>query len=70
MAAISHVFTIDYVAEMLGVAETLIDELCIGLEPKDGYLWVYGPGDQQTQAFTPCGIECLRQLIVDEQRRL
>ncbi len=68
MAAISHVFTIARVAEMLDVDEDRLWDISNGMEPEDGHLWVYGPGDEQTVAFTPDGIEYLRQLIADSQK--
>lgn len=67
MAAISHVYTIARVAEMLGVDEERLWDLSLGMEPEDGHLWVYGPGDEQTPAFTDFGIENLRQLIADSR---
>jgi len=44
MAAISTVFTIGYVANLLGEDEDWLFELSIGMEPEDGSLWVYGEG--------------------------
>jgi hypothetical protein len=51
MAAITTVFTITYVAEMLGEDEDWLWELSIDMLPKDGCLRVYGVGE---------GIECLK----------
>ena len=67
MAAISHVFTTARAAEILGVDEDRLHELSIEMEPEDGCLLVYGPGDQETVAFTPDSIEYLRQLIADSR---
>ena len=67
MAAISHIYTIARVAEMLGVDEEQLWDISLGMEPEDGHLWVYGPGDQQTVAFTSDGIEYLQQLIADSK---
>lgn len=33
------------------------------MEPEDGLIWVYGPGDEKTIAFTDFGIEQLQELI-------
>ena len=66
MAAISFVYTIARVAEMLGVDEERLDEIALGLEPEDGRLWVYGPGEEATLAFTRAGVELLKQLIADQ----
>ena len=54
MAAISAVFAINYVAEMLGEDEDWLHELSIDMFPEDGCLRVYG-------------IECLKQIIADER---
>ena len=42
MVAISSVFTISYVANLLGEDEDWLHDLSIGMEPEDGSLWVYG----------------------------
>jgi hypothetical protein len=42
LAAISHVFTISYVAEKLGDDEEWLLELQIDMFPEDGCLRVYG----------------------------
>ena len=66
MAAISHVFTIGYVAQMLERDEDLLWDLSDELEPQDGVLWVYDINDGQTRAFTLAGIEVLRGMIKDQ----
>jgi hypothetical protein len=66
MAAISHVFTIDYVAKMLGEDVEWLWELRIDMEPEDGALWVHGIGQNGVPAFTQLGIECLEQIIARE----
>ncbi|AUN33947.1 hypothetical protein C0V82_26420 (plasmid) [Niveispirillum cyanobacteriorum] len=33
------------------------------MEPEDGCLWVYGPDQDQTIAFTPFSLENLKDLI-------
>ena len=68
MAAISFVYTIARVAEMLGVNEERLDDIALGLEPEDGRLRVYGPGEEATLAFTRAGVELLEQLIADQGR--
>jgi hypothetical protein len=67
MAAISAVFTISYVANLLGEDEDWLFELSIDMEPEDGSLWVYGVGEDGVSAFTQDGIENLRQLIADKR---
>ena len=67
MAAISAVFTITYVAEILGEDEDWLDELSIDMFSEDGRLRVYGVGEDSVTAFTEYGIECLKQIITDER---
>jgi hypothetical protein len=44
--------------------EALVQALWIReMEPEDGVLAVYGPGDESTPAFTDLGLENLRELI-------
>ena len=67
VAAIASVFTIGYVANLLGEDEDWLHELSIDMFPEDGRLWVYGVGEHGVTAFTEDGIENLRQIIVDER---
>jgi len=67
MAAISAVFTIGYVANLLGEDENWIFDLSINMFPEDGCLWVHGVGEDGVPAFTRDGIENLRQIIADAQ---
>jgi hypothetical protein len=67
VAAISAVFTIDHVANLLGEDEDWLFDLSIGMEPEDGSLWVYGVGEDGVPAFTRDGIDNLRQIIADER---
>lgn len=67
MAGIPHVFTIARVAEMLSEDEEWLREISINMDPEEGHLWVYGVGDGQVPAFTQYGIECLKQIIIEER---
>ena len=67
MAALSAVFTIDYVAKLLGEDEDWLYELSISMFPEDGCLHVYGIGEDGVTAFTQYGIDCLKQIIDDER---
>jgi len=67
LAAVAAVFTIGYVANMLGEDERWLHELSIDMFPEDGCLHVYGVGDDGVTAFTEYGIECLQQIIADER---
>ncbi|WP_246226236.1 hypothetical protein [Chelativorans xinjiangense] len=46
MAAVAHVFTLAYVAELLG--EDWLHEISIEMEPEDGFMGVHGVGDEHT----------------------
>ena len=63
MAAITHVFTLARVAEMLGEDEDLLYEISIEMEPEDGVIHVYGTDDDAITAFTDFGVENLRELL-------
>lgn len=65
-AVITVVFTINYVANILGEDEDWLHELSIDMFPEDGCLHVYGVGEDGVTAFTEFGIECLKQIIADE----
>lgn len=63
MAAPSYVFTIARVAEMLGEDEEWLQTIADDMEPEDGCLRVCGTDDISTTAFTPLGIESLKELM-------
>jgi hypothetical protein len=67
MAAISAVFTIGHVANLLGEDEDWLFDLSTDMFPEDGCLWVYGVGEDGVPAFTQDGIDNLRQIIADER---
>ena len=67
VAAISAVFTIGYVANLLGEDEDWIFDLSINMFPEDGCLWVHGVGEDGVPAFTRDGIEKLHQIIANER---
>jgi hypothetical protein len=68
LAAISHVFTIDYVAKMLGEDVEWLWELQTDMESEDGSLCVHGVGEDGVPAFTEYGIEYLKDTIAIERR--
>jgi hypothetical protein len=70
MAGIPFVFTIARVAEMLGEDEEWLREITINMDPEEGHLWVIGIGEDQCPAFTEYGVECLRQIIIEERSLL
>ena len=63
MAAPSAVFTIARVAEMLGEDEDWLWDVALEMDPEDGCLFVYGLNYETTMAFTPGGIDNLKELI-------
>ncbi|MGO9547857.1 MAG: hypothetical protein ACLPPF_24115 [Rhodomicrobium sp.] len=65
MAAITHVYTIDRAAKMLGVSVDLLHELSITMEPEDGVLWVLDNTEEGCCAFTDFGIENAAEQLSD-----
>lgn len=63
MAAVTRVYTLALVAEMLDEDPDWLSEICDEMEPEDGHLWIYGPNDQQIEGFTPAGIDCLTDIV-------
>ena len=55
MAAIAQVFTISYIANLLGEDEDWLFELSTDMLPEDGCLWAYGVGEDGVPAFTKDG---------------
>ena len=74
MAAIGAVFTIGYVANLLGEDEDRLHDLSIDMFPEDGCLWVYGLGEDGVPAFTQdASTTCARSSPINEppeKRRL
>lgn len=60
---VHSVRTIDRVAAELGETVDRLFELAIDMEPEDGVIWVYGPNEDSVMAFSPFGIENLREFI-------
>ena len=70
MAAPSYLFTIGRVAEMLGEDEEWLQTIADDMEPEDGCLTVCGTDDISTTAFTPFGIENLKELMTLYRRHI
>ena len=67
MAAIVAVFTIGYVANLLGEDEDWLHELSIDMFPEDGRLWLYGVGEDGVTAFTvDASRTCVRSSSTNE----
>ena len=56
---VSHVYTLARVAAELDEDEDTLFDLIDEMEPEDGLVWVYGPGEDQCPAFTSDGIDHL-----------
>ncbi|BDC45592.1 hypothetical protein [Paraburkholderia terrae] len=76
MAAPRFVYTISYVAKMLGEPENWLDELAsTNLDPEDGCLGIFNdldfPSEQliSITAFTDAGIEALKELVAEAKRQ-
>jgi hypothetical protein len=68
VAAPAHATTIGRAAEILGEDEELLWDMAIDMEPEDACLWIHGTDDQQTLAFTPNGMEYLREMLTEYKR--
>jgi hypothetical protein len=68
VAAPAHTFTIRRAAEILGEDEELLWDMATDMEPERGCLWLYDINDQQTVAFTPDGMEYLREMLKEHKR--
>ena len=68
MAAPAHAITIRRAAKILGEDEELLWDMATDMEPEHGRLWIYHIDDQQTVAFTPDGMEYLREMLPEYKR--
>jgi len=55
--------TIARVAQMFGEDEDWLSDVAGEMDPEDGMIWVYGPGDDGVMALTDFGIETLAELV-------
>jgi hypothetical protein len=68
MAAINAVFTIELVAEMLGVEADYISEIAMtDMDPEHGHLRIYGSNGCIITGFKRDGIDHLEELIKDRK---
>jgi hypothetical protein len=63
MAAISSVYTVGLVAQMLNEDEDWLDEISIEIPPEEGRLSVWQGDGSAVTAFTEFGIENLKYVI-------
>ena len=68
MAAPSHAIAIRRAAEILGEDEELLWDMATDMGPEHGCLWIYHTDDRQTVAFTPDGMEYLREMLPEHKR--
>lgn len=65
----SSVKTIDQVAVEIGEDVDWLLEIANEMEPEDGVIWVFSLDNKDgVMAFTPYGVECLRELIREHRR--
>jgi hypothetical protein len=68
VAAVTAVFTIELVAEMLGVEQDYISDIAeTDMDPEHGHLWIHGINGYEVEAFTQDGIDHLEELIADRK---
>ena len=65
-AAISAVFTIGYVANLLGEDEDWLHELSIDMFPGDGCLWVYGVSEDGVPPSRVASNTCSRSSLTKQ----
>jgi len=66
LAAPTPVFTLAKVAKMLDEDEALLEEIALDMEPEDGRLYICDIDDDiAVTAFTPFGVECLKELLAE-----
>ena len=67
---IHSVRTLALVARELGEDEDWLSDLATEMEPEDGLIWVYGPGDDDAvMAFSNFGVENLSDLLALHRER-
>lgn len=62
--------TVDRVVLEIGETVDRLHHLAMGMEPEDGVIWVYGTEEVEVLAFTPFGVENLREMIAMERDSL
>ena len=60
---VSHVRTIDRVANELGEDVDFLFDVALEMDPEDGVIWVQGLDDEGVMAFTNFGVDNLVNLI-------
>jgi hypothetical protein len=68
MAVPGFAITLRRAPEPLGEHEKPLWDGATDMEPEHGRLWIHDTDDQQTVAFTPDGMEYLREIIPEYKR--
>jgi len=68
VAAPAYAITIRRAAEMLGEDEELLWDMATDTEPEHGCLWIHDTSDRETIAFTPAGMDYLREMLPEYKR--
>jgi hypothetical protein len=68
VAAPAYAITIRRAAEMLGEDEELLWDMATDIEPEHGCLWIHDTSDCETIAFTPAGMDYLREMLPEYKR--
>ena len=55
------------IPELLGEDEGWLHEISINMDAEDGCLWIIGVDEDGFPAFTEYGVECLKQIIIEER---
>jgi hypothetical protein len=53
--------------QIVALHEELLQDIALDMEPEDGCLAVLGLGDVSTVAFTPQGVENLKELLANRR---
>jgi hypothetical protein len=69
MAAISYIFTLERVADLLNEDPDGLDEICMEMTQEDGLIQIYRKNDEYTRGFTAHGIEILQGLIEERKHK-
>lgn len=65
----SRLYAMSRVAQTLGEPEELLHELAMEMQPEDGCVTVLGVGGMATTAFTPDGLEHLREFLIEYRKQ-
>jgi hypothetical protein len=67
--ATQRLYTIEYVAQILGVSVDLLDELAMTMTPEDGVLRIFNGTDRSVIAFTDIALDDASEQLNDPSIR-